>query len=548
MDQNIRIHQAQVNHHIQRQEYDLALTELAKLEDQLQATDDHYRLGRVLAQKGETLLLQAKYQDAIAALNHAKDMHTIAGDHLFESKSDFMIAKAYFLDNRPSDEILPHLESAIATIESIRSTFIDDRIRQEYFALQKDIFELSLDVKRNHSAQQGALASLFEAETFKARTLFETLSQRDADLKLGKKASNKISFDFLSSSFEAAKSPLKNTLSYPKPSKSNLQAHQQRLNPGEATLYFFMGKEQSYLWYIDSNTMESHTLPNNKTITAETTSLLNLIRENPAVANNRQHWANLVQASKALSKSLLTPISEHLKDVKSLLIIPDESLHRLPFAVLLSPASGYSKPLVETTSISYANSIAMAEHLKQHPNTRPTNKGLLMVANPNSADNTDSNLYAAQAEASQLIQLWGQHNNSKLLTGASATKNTLLETPLNEYEVIHFASHAYVDWDNPLDSAIELAPPPGSASANPDLTITDIAALDLNAELVVLSACETASGRLTIGEGPIGLSRAFFEAGANRVLASLWPVEDEATAKLLELYYEGLLTLSLIHI
>ncbi|BFM08634.1 CHAT domain-containing tetratricopeptide repeat protein [Halioxenophilus aromaticivorans] len=550
MDQTIRIQQAQVNYHIEQREYDLALTQIETIEQQFTVAKDPYRLGRVLTQKGETLIRLGKYEAAVNVLEQAQSLHNTAGDYLFETKSNYLIAKAFIQAGQPFARVEPYITKAKGLIESIRSNFLDDRIRQEYFALQKDLYELSLSAHVKASLPASALNSLYEAETFKARTLLESMAQTKP--AKGRSDNQEITFDFLNSSFKAASKRPSQDTTLAKPSKVALKQHQQSLKADEALVYYFLGQEQSYLWLMDQQGIEVYPLPNESEIAQQTIALVELINSNPAVSNSRSHWANILQADKTLSETLLEPIAQRISRYQQITVVPDGVLHRLPYAVLLSPAQNYQQPLTKTLAVGYANSIATLHHLKQRRRPIGANKGLLMIANPameiaESGTNESDNLVlqqlpAAEMEANKLINLWGSVSKSTLLLGRRASKESLYASSPEDYQVIHFASHAKINWDNPTDSAIKLASTNSNDSSDSaDLTLAEITELKLNAELVVLSACETASGQLRGGEGPIGLSRAFFEAGANRVLASLWPVEDHATAALLELFYSAIL-------
>lgn len=552
-DQNIRIQQTRVNHHMQLGHYDQALAKLTLIEQQLIDSADPYRLGRVLSQKGETLLHKKDYAAAINTLKLAQEQHQQAEDHLYSTRSHYLLSKTLFLSGRSKASIEPYIHAAKSTIESIRSTFLDDQVRQEYFALQKNLYELSLQVHLRGTNPTGAFDSLYEAESFKARTLFENMTLTAADATAVEE--QKISFEFLESSFKAVQLPPNQNHTLPKLSKDALLRHQATLPDHEAILYYFLGNTESYGWIIDGDSISVHRLPSADELTKQTNDLIESLNKDPAASNRRDLWANIVQADRVISETLLAPLQSKLADIDHLTIIPDGALHRLTFSVLLSPASGYRKTLNESLSISYANSIATIQHLQNKP-ANSVNNGLLMIANPvteaqqgndHAAGWANQNeafarLPASEREAKRLLKLWGDDTKTKLLIGHEASKENVVLSGLENYQVIHFASHAYIDWSNPANSAIKLASSPTSAPFNsPDLTLADISKLRLNAELVVLSACETAAGKLTTGEGPIGLSRAFFEAGANRVLASLWPVEDNATAALLELFYRALI-------
>jgi CHAT domain-containing protein len=123
-----------------------------------------------------------------------------------------------------------------------------------------------------------------------------------------------------------------------------------------------------------------------------------------------------------------------------------------------------------------------------------------------------------------------------------ATRDRALGTALGEYRFIHFATHGVVHPDVPSLSSIVLSFVDATgAKRDPLLTLPDIYEMRLSADVVVLSACSTAEGRHVPGEGPIGLARGFMYAGAPRVIASLWRVNDMATAELMKRFYHAML-------
>ena len=126
--------------------------------------------------------------------------------------------------------------------------------------------------------------------------------------------------------------------------------------------------------------------------------------------------------------------------------------------------------------------------------------------------------------------------------GFQASRETLLSLPLDDYRVIHFATHGVIDTRYPDLSGLALSG--FDAAGMPTrglLGLPDIYGLRLNADLVVLSACETALGRDIRGEGLLGLTQGFLYAGAKGVVASLWPVADRATAELMQRFYDHML-------
>jgi CHAT domain-containing protein len=126
---------------------------------------------------------------------------------------------------------------------------------------------------------------------------------------------------------------------------------------------------------------------------------------------------------------------------------------------------------------------------------------------------------------------------SKVFLGLAATKARLRSLELEEFRYLLFATHALIDEENPMLSCIRLTPADGDGGF---LQAHEIFELELQAEMVTLSGCQSGLGQLASGEGIVGLSMAFFSAGARSLLTSLWPVHDEPTARLIEQLHANL--------
>jgi CHAT domain-containing protein len=127
----------------------------------------------------------------------------------------------------------------------------------------------------------------------------------------------------------------------------------------------------------------------------------------------------------------------------------------------------------------------------------------------------------------------------RLYLGKDSTEKTFKQETLSKFKWIHLATHSFIDEQNPDRSAVVLAL---DADNDEDgfLRATEIADLALDCDLVILSACETGRGRLSSGEGVIGLSRSFFIAGTRSVVVSQWAVSDISTAQLMKDFYRQL--------
>ncbi len=243
-----------------------------------------------------------------------------------------------------------------------------------------------------------------------------------------------------------------------------------------------------------------------------------------------------------LYRRLLAPALAALpSNVKRLVIVPDDPLFQLPFEAL--HATPQSPPLALEYNISVVPSATMWLHLRKQSGAPPSSS-VLVLADPELPDaGSDSatrfagifyrgfqlgQLPHARVEAQTMVEHFGGH--SRLLKGKQATESFLKQARLGDYGILHFAAHAVVDQKNPQRSAVVLTP--GSKDEDGLLQVPEIARLDLNGQVVLLSTCSSAGGALVEGEGVMSLARAFFQAGASAVIGNLWPLRDQEAAEL----------------
>jgi CHAT domain-containing protein/tetratricopeptide (TPR) repeat protein len=238
-----------------------------------------------------------------------------------------------------------------------------------------------------------------------------------------------------------------------------------------------------------------------------------------------QHHAEL------LYDVLVRPLASSLHAASSVVVVPDQELDQVPFALLRNAATG--RFLVEDLALSYAPSASLWAQAAVRATARGT-LGVLAVGDPAfdaRAFPQLARLNGARAEASSVAALYPV---SKLLTGAAATPEALLQQA-PRFAVVHLASHT-------LGSAFVLAPGAHGKSDLGLLEARDIYRLRLARTLiVVLAACGTAAGPREDREGPMSLARPFLAAGAPLVLASLWKVDDATTAELLDRFHRQVL-------
>lgn len=247
-------------------------------------------------------------------------------------------------------------------------------------------------------------------------------------------------------------------------------------------------------------------------------------------------------AAKELYSLLISPIETKLDPSLQVFIAADKGLHFLPFATLVSPASG--KYLIEDYSIEMVPSasvlIRSSEYAKKRSGVR--DETVLSVGNPNFDQSLFPGLPGLPAAGREAQGVGAAYRYRTVLVGPDALADRVV-SELKNADVIHFATHTVADARSPLLTKLLLAGSHDSGNSHHAssgfLQASQIYELKLpRARLVVLSACQTGIDRAYRGEGAIGLARPFLVAGVPIVVASLWPVDSESTAELMIRFHE----------
>jgi len=292
----------------------------------------------------------------------------------------------------------------------------------------------------------------------------------------------------------------------------------------------------------------------------ELASLIDALLEpfHTASAKSVQHVPYHAAIAHQLYRLLIEPAQKALKLPKRILIVPDLVLTNLPFEMLLTTAP--DKPVyTPRDSSTYAGGFLLNQHtifyspaiglIEENADTAKMTPTVLVFANPfDHATSPSLPLYyrrgwsfdALPFSESEAEQIKTIHPPANVRTRKHATESAFLEEAAQQ-RVVHIASHAFVDTSLDAFSGIVLAAVDGDSADDGVLMGFEIADLNLNCDLVALSACETGQGQLTEGEGVLGLPRLFLGAGAKSVLMTLWPVHDEFAAELMPKFYEQFL-------
>lgn len=235
--------------------------------------------------------------------------------------------------------------------------------------------------------------------------------------------------------------------------------------------------------------------------------------------------ASVAERGRRLHDRLMHPLLAEIRGAK-LTISPHGALHYLPFAAL----SDGKQYFLDRFSARFIPSASALVYVKTDTPVKPGK--LLALGNPD-LGNSRFDLPNAQVEALNVAAMFPA---SRALVRAAATKTAVKELG-NGFSILHFATHGKFDTDAPLSSGLFLA-----KGNEPDgvLTVSDLYSLRWDMDLVTLSACETGLGKIASGDDVIGLTRGFLYAGARSIVASLWQVDDAATARLMTSFYRNL--------
>ncbi|BBD70200.1 hypothetical protein NIES4072_65660 [Nostoc commune NIES-4072] len=249
----------------------------------------------------------------------------------------------------------------------------------------------------------------------------------------------------------------------------------------------------------------------------------------------------LTEKLQKLHQLLIQPIADVLptKPDDKIIFIPQNSLFLVPFAALPDAKGKY---LIQKHTISTAPSIQVLDLLYQRQQQiQGVAKEVLIVGNPTMPSIAPkpgekpqklSPLTGAEEEANEIARLF----NTQALTGDVATETTVKQR-MSQARIIHFATQGILEFEGmSIPGKLAFAP---SSQDDGWLKSEEVMNLKLNAELVVLSSCDTALGKIT-GDGVIGLSRSFFSAGVPSVVGSLWSPADRETVLLMTKFYENL--------
>lgn len=537
---------------------------------------------------GEALAAGGEHTAALASLGSALALYREMGSRPGEATTLTLRARVE-RDQKRLGEARSDMETALATIESLRDQFSNRDLRTTFFSTRQDYYAFLVDLLM----EMGEPAAAFEVnERSRARVLLDTLQEarldphQDIPLELlNRKRSVERELRALAQrpsaksrldeqlkelgEIEAAirrSSPRRTGLLAPEPLKLD-DVRQRVLDFQTVLLQVALGEERSFAWLVDAGGIVPATLPPRRRFEQLTSGILSALEARSTIKpgeSPEQHQARVRAAdgrfarqSAELSTLLLGPFREKLSRTRRLLIVPDGALNYVPFAAL--PLPGRATPLISEIEIVRAPSASTVAALRTAETSIVPRRLAIAVADPvfDAGDPRSTLRPAADSSLSRGSAGYGRLRfsaveaenlasfdpaRSRVLSGFEANRAAILSGALRGYRIVHFATHAEIDNSRPALSRIVLSGlDDHGRNIDGSLRLFEIYDLRLDAGLVVLSACRSALGREVRGEGLLGLTRGFLYAGASSVVASLWDVEDRSTATLMREFYSNLI-------
>jgi CHAT domain-containing protein len=558
-----------------------ALRELDPALAALREAGDHRREAQILRLRGRALARAGQAREALADFQEALTQSRTLGDRVNEVEVlEDRAAAERSLGLR--EEARTHAGQAVAQVEALRSGFVSPDLRAAFLATQRRAYALQIDLLMEAGRDREALAL---SERARARSLLDVLHsgrqagstvpaallerRRTLRRRLSAKADRQLkqnaADDTLRREIEALLADLDGIeaeirrldpsyAAAADPHPLSVEEIAKLLDPGTLLLEIALGEEHSYLWVVGADgTFRSVELPPERTIAALAQQLHGELSTVEAGAGRRR------EAAEALSRLLLKPVWQEASHAGRLVVVPDGALHLVPFAALPAPGSG--EDLVdrfEIVSLPSATTLALQRRRLEH--RPPAAKWAAVFADPvfSAGDPRlakavnrpaakpdplfpDLERLASSGREAEAIAASAPRGQVWTALGPAASREAALSGDLHDYRVIHFATHAVADTRNPELSGLVFSLVDGAGHPREGFVgLSDIYELDLGADLVVLSGCQTGFGKEIRGEGLMDLTRGFLSAGVPRVMASLWRVQDRTTAELMTRFYTAL--------
>ncbi|HKQ05243.1 MAG TPA: CHAT domain-containing protein [Blastocatellia bacterium] len=555
-----------------RHDYTQALATFSKLSDRLNQAAIYYALGQLEFRSGNDIVAADYLRKSIAVTDDVRrasassDLAAAFSATVYERYEKYIECLMHQYAARAAPALLAQ---AFETSELARARSLAELLRatQSHLinGLDPQLAEQEKSLRQALRVKEDYKVALL-AGTYKTAELLAL----DKELAQLKAAANQVN-ESIRARYPAYEQMVR-------PAAWTLRQIQEQVIADDQTvlLEYSLGADKSYVWAVTRDHIQSYELPAGAVINAAAQEVYKLLASPPDPETEK----SLSLAIQSLGRMILSPVAAELSK-RRLLIVADGALHYLPFQVMPNPSAG-DEPLVASYEIINIPSASILGELRKEARPRQAPKVLAAFGDPVFAANYALRKETGDAEplaAAQSPDVAGWHRALRdielngdrfdpsvikplfyarrelanlreaangrevfIASGFAATREQLLSVDLTQYAILHFATHGLLDPRRPENSGLVLSTMNRDRQAqNGFVGLQDIYGLRAPVGLVVLSACQTALGKDVRGEGLLGLTRGFMYAGASSVMASLWKVDDEATAELMRLAYINML-------
>ncbi len=502
---------------------------------------------QALDTEAEILLKLGRTEDALRSLSSAADLLTNTGDTALPWHVDYLQGQALESVKRDEDAVAAYRRS-ITSIEGIRGSISQDRFRTGFLQDKEKVYVALVRLL----LRMGRIGEAFQySERLRARGYLDLINRSPlpasnphitelrARIRRLQRAIEEENSKAPSEQRSSAASTFSGEIADAEREYSNLiglhadvgvlsaevpePAEVEREIPiDRAVIEYVVGPRQIAIFVLRHDGLQAMLEP---VRAADLESKITLLRD----LIRRPDSSDWQLPAGSLRHLLVDPIekADWLHGVNEITIVPHGFLHYLPFATLIRPTRAGNRFLIEDYVVSY---LPMAGALAMSSPPQPPGERLVALAP------SVSKLQFTSGEVRAVAAAFGRQATA--IVGPKATE-TWFKHAAGDYDVIHFATHGFFNKANPLFSGVQLEP---DAQNDGRLEVYEILGLHLRAQLVTLSACETALGsgyftEIPAGDEFVGLTRAFLSAGASTVIATLWEVNDSSTARLMESFY-----------
>ena len=550
---------------------------------------------------GQTEHLLGNLNSAGAAYQKALRFFTEISDYTNEAALRFGLGKLA-LQQGQLDKAKEHLQRSIELTERLRENASSKDLRSSFLASVHDRYETYVEWLMTRYARdrspQHAIEAFEAAEAGRARSLLDALYSYQRELRQPSDSALLIDEEKLQKKEQQLVDDKMRLLSQGGTEKETADVDQKlrevraqsetleaRINSNArfndllrskplgyerirteitdsetSLLSYSLGSGKSFAWVVTKDGLNTYELSDKRTIEDAANQLLKLLK---SPQKNESEQTQLQSAIDQVSSLVIDPLSAKLQ-TRRLIVVADGILQYVPFQILRTSASA-KEPMVSRFDIVDAPSASALAIVRRERTARQPGSKLVVgfgdavfsseyspqpiKADTNSSDARSKQtsrfrdlprLFNAKRELRAIGDLAG--NDSAFYVEYDATRDRFLNVDLSQFRIVHVVTHGVLNDQQPELSGLVLSQVDGSARPiDGFVSLADIYKLRAPVDLVVLSACHTALGKNLRGEGLIGLTRGFMYAGASGVVASLWQVDDRATAELMKYFYTNML-------